>query len=42
VRDVIPALVDDRVLAPDLAAAASLVRGGGVLEVVESEIGALQ
>jgi histidine ammonia-lyase len=42
VRDVIPALVDDRVLAPDLAAAASLVRGGGVLDVVESEIGALQ
>jgi len=42
VRDVIPALVDDRVLAPDLAAAASLVRGGGVLDGVESEIGALQ
>ena len=42
VRDVIPALVDDRPLAPDLAAAASLLRGGGLLEAVESEIGALQ
>jgi len=42
VRDVIAPLSDDRALAPDLAAAASLVRDGGVLKAVESAIGVLQ
>ncbi len=42
VRKVIPPLVDDRPLAPDLAAAASLVREGRLLEAVESEIGLLE
>jgi histidine ammonia-lyase len=32
----------DRVIAPELAAAESLVRGGAVIEVAESVVGALQ
>lgn len=42
VREVIAPLVDDRALAPDLAAAASLVRDGRLLKTVESAVGTLQ
>jgi histidine ammonia-lyase len=42
VREVIAPLTDDRALAPDLAAAASLIRDGRLLHAVESEIGTLQ
>jgi histidine ammonia-lyase len=41
VRDRITPLVDDRPLAPDLAAAALLVREGRLIESVEAEIGLL-
>jgi histidine ammonia-lyase len=41
VRGVIPKLEDDRVLAPDLAAAGELVRSGAVLRAVEQAIGEL-
>lgn len=41
VREVIAPLDGDRVLAPDLAAAAVLVRSGRLLEVVEAAIGPL-
>jgi histidine ammonia-lyase len=42
VRDIITPLGDDRALAPDLAAAAALVREGGMLKAVESAVGVLQ
>ena len=42
VRERIPALEDDRVLAPDLAAAASLVRDGRLLDAVVAAAGALE
>jgi histidine ammonia-lyase len=42
VRNAIPPLGDDRPLAPDLAAAAALVREGGMLKAVESAVGVLQ
>jgi histidine ammonia-lyase len=41
VREVIPALDEDRALAPDLAAAVALVRCGRVLEAVERAAGSL-
>lgn len=42
VREVIPALDDDRVLAPDLAAAAGLVRDGRILQAVGRAVGDLE
>ncbi len=41
VREVIPALGEDRVLAPDIDAATALVRGGRLLEAVERCVGVL-
>ncbi len=41
VRDVIPRLDDDRVLATDLARGAGLVRGGTLLAAVEQAVGSL-
>lgn len=42
VRDAIPALDDDRVLAPDLAAAAALVREGQIVRAVGRAVGDLE
>ena len=42
VRERIPPLSDDRVLAPDLDAAAGLVREGRLLEVVSAAVGPLE
>lgn len=42
VREVIPPLRDDRVLAPDLESAAVLVRAGTVLDAIERAVGSLE
>ncbi|MDH7515322.1 MAG: histidine ammonia-lyase [Bacteroidota bacterium] len=42
IREVIPSLGDDRVLAEDLRRAAELVRNGAILEAVERRIGPLE
>jgi histidine ammonia-lyase len=41
VRQVIPALTDDRILHPDIAAAKALVLSGALIDAVEAEIGPL-
>jgi histidine ammonia-lyase len=42
IREKVPALVDDRVLYPDIAAICELIESNAILEAVEAEIGPLQ
>ncbi|MFG0251282.1 MAG: histidine ammonia-lyase [Phycisphaerales bacterium JB038] len=42
IREKVPALVDDRVLYPDIAAIRELIESNAILDAVEAEIGPLQ